>query len=107
MLIQTIVENAIKHGIAERPEGGVVRIEARKVGEDLVIRVTNTGALDSARDQRGIGLANSAERLRLLFGERATLQLVASGPGQVRCDVTVPALETRALGGRPPCMLVS
>src|SRR5262245_17081704 len=102
MLVQTIVENAIKHGITERPEGGVIRIEARMQGEDLVIRVVNTGTLDRAREQRGIGLANSAERLRLLFGERARLELVASGPGQVSCDVTVPVLIMHPLGGRSP-----
>lgn len=95
MLVQTIVENAIKHGIAELPDGGVVRIEARQRGDDLSIRVTNTGALDRAREQRGIGLANSAERLRLLFGESATLELVASAPNEVSCDVIIPMLKNR------------
>jgi hypothetical protein len=107
MLVQTIVENAIKHGIAELPEGGVVRIEVRKRADDLAIRVTNTGALDRAREQRGIGLANAAERLRLLFGERATLELVASAPDEVSCDVIVPVRTNRALSGTPLTHLVS
>ena len=96
MLVQTIVENAIKHGIAELPDGGVVRIEARKPCDDLVIRVANTGTLDEARERRGIGLANSAERLRLIFGRRASLDIEASGLREVTCVVIVPALVSQS-----------
>lgn len=91
MLVQTLVENAIKHGIARLAEGGTVRIEARKKAHDLHIRVTNTGSLGSLGESSGIGLANSLERLRLIFGERAQLTLVASGPDEVSCDVVIPA----------------
>ena len=90
MLVQTLVENAIKHGIAKLPEGGEVRIEARMSSHDLHIRVTNTGALTGNGASEGIGLANSLERLRLLFGDRATLAISASGPDEVSCDVVIP-----------------
>ena len=99
MLVQTIVENAIKHGIAELAAGGVIRIEARKPSDDLIIRVSNTGTLDEARERRGIGLANSAERLRLIFGERASLDIEASEPGEVTCVVIVPALASQPPAG--------
>jgi two-component system, LytTR family, sensor histidine kinase AlgZ len=89
MLLQTLVENAIKHGIARLPEGGSVLIEARRQTTDLLIRVTNTGRLDGA-DPEGTGLANSQERLRLLFGDRATLSLAPTGAGEVTCTVVVP-----------------
>lgn len=90
MLLQTLVENAIKHGISRLPEGGLVRIEARKSATDLSIRVTNTGSLDAAAEETGTGMANSLERLRLLFGERAELTLAPSGGGEVVCTVVVP-----------------
>jgi len=91
MLVQTLVENAIKHGIARLPEGGTVRIEAWKPTADLHIRVTNTGSLGDSGDSGGTGLANSLERLRLLFGDRAELALAASGPDEVSCTVLVPS----------------
>jgi Histidine kinase len=90
MLVQTLVENAVKHGIARLPEGGSVRIEARRQSHDLYIRVTNTGTLSRHSDSAGIGLANSLERLRLIFGDRAQLTLTESSPGEVSCTVLVP-----------------
>jgi LytS/YehU family sensor histidine kinase len=89
MLLQTLVENAIKHGISRSPEGGAVRIEARRTADDLRIRVTNTGRLDGIGKGRGIGLANSLERLRLSFGDEARLELEQSGPDEVSCLVTI------------------
>ncbi|MGE5802358.1 MAG: sensor histidine kinase [Gemmatimonadota bacterium] len=90
LLVQTLVENAIKHGIANLPQGGSVRIEARKRAKDLCIRVTNTGSLQDRRDGDGIGLANSLDRLRLTFGEAAEITLAASGTGEVICEVVIP-----------------
>jgi LytS/YehU family sensor histidine kinase len=95
LLLQTLVENAIKHGIARLPEGGKVCIFARRRPDALFLRVTNTGVLrpgpDAASASRGgIGLANSLEQLRLMFGEGAGLELKASGPEEVACEVTIP-----------------
>jgi LytS/YehU family sensor histidine kinase len=102
MLIQTLVENAIKHGISRLPEGGAVRIEARKASDDLHVRVTNTGTLAGSGERLGIGLANSLERLRLAFGEGARLELRQSGPNEVTCDVFIPAapVPSPAAAGR-------
>jgi hypothetical protein len=90
LLIQTLVENAIKHGISRLPEGGAVRIEARKASDDLHVRVTNTGTLAASGERVGIGLANSLERLRLAFGEGVRLELRQSDPNEVTCDVLIP-----------------
>jgi hypothetical protein len=90
MLLQTLVENAIKHGISHLPEGGVVRIEACTTSTDLCIRVTNTGSLTHSAQQTGTGMANSLERLKLLFGDRAQLTLGSSGAGEVICTVIIP-----------------
>jgi LytS/YehU family sensor histidine kinase len=90
MLIQNLVENAIKHGIARLPKGGSVRVAVWRSSQDLHIRVTNTGTLAGEPAKRGIGLTNSLERLRLMFGERVKIQLRQLEPNEVTCDVVVP-----------------
>lgn len=94
MLVQTIVENAMKHGISQLPEGGSIRIQARRSGPGLHIAVTNSGTLSADGPRalgEGIGLANSMERLRLMFGGRVSFDLRQSAPREVTCDVLVPA----------------
>lgn len=89
MLLQTLVENAIKHGIARRGDGGEIDVRAWREGPNLRLRVANTGTLES-NSERGVGLANSRERLRLLFGKDATLRLDADRPDRVVADVRLP-----------------
>ena len=100
MLIQNLVENAIKHGIARLPEGGSVRVAVRGSSQDLHIQVTNTGTLADEPGQRGIGLTNSLERLRLMFGKRVSFQLRQLEPTEVACDVIVP-IPAREPGHTP------
>lgn len=79
MLLQTVVENAIKHGIAELPAGGDLRIVAALRSGTLHIDVENTrpGKAETPfrSEGEGVGLDNAAERLRLLFGAKADLHL--------------------------------
>lgn len=92
MLLQTLVENAIKHGIAELPAGGVLRIHGDIRDGELVIDVENPRAAAAARgNSEGIGLRNAAERLRLLFGERARLDVDLSRPTLALARVRIPA----------------
>jgi signal transduction histidine kinase len=102
MLLQTLVENAVKYGIATHPEGGEIAIIARRENGMLKLQVTNPGtvpdaataALTPARAasplSTGVGLKNAANRLRLLFGERATLHLRALAPGSVVAEACIP-----------------
>ncbi len=96
MLLQTLVENAVKYGISTRPEGGEIGIVARCEGGALHLRVTNPGAIGNAdgavrpSESTGVGLRNAAERLRLLFGERATLQLREAAPASVMAEAVIP-----------------
>jgi sensor histidine kinase YesM len=97
MLLQTLVENAVKYGISMRPEGGEIAIIARREHGSLRLQVTNPGALeaDPARltqtgGSTGLGLANAANRLRLLFGDQATLQLRPGQPGNVVAEAIIP-----------------
>jgi sensor histidine kinase YesM len=101
MLLQTLVENAVKYGISTRPEGGEIAIIARREANALRLQVTNPGEIvaPTSRDRAtstGLGFANAAERLRLLFGERATLQLRSESPEKVVAEAVIPLILTNA-----------
>ena len=97
MLLQTLVENAVKYGISTRRDGGELVISAHRVASELNIRVTNPGDLAAptsaaaarAGSSTGVGLRNATERLKLLFGERATLILRPEPAGCVTADVSI------------------
>lgn len=92
MLVQALIENAIKHGIAELKDGGTLRIEARVVNAELTIQITNPRPMSApVPSAQGTGLKNSSERLRLLFGSRASLSLDLSSPGEAAAKVRLPA----------------
>jgi LytS/YehU family sensor histidine kinase len=91
MLLQTLVENALKHGIAPLKEGGTLRIAAEVVEKELVIQVVNPRPDTGDTSHQGLGLRNSSERLRLLFGARASLQLDLSRAGIATAVVRLPA----------------
>jgi LytS/YehU family sensor histidine kinase len=91
MLLQTLVENAIKHGIAALKEGGTLRITARVRETELILQVVNPRPTDdAAATTDGVGLRNSSERLRLLFGARASLALDLSQAGLATAEVRLP-----------------
>ncbi|HUR59087.1 MAG TPA: sensor histidine kinase [Opitutaceae bacterium] len=102
MLLQTLVENAVKYGISTRPEGGEISILARRENDALRLQVSNPGELASAaraassNTSTGLGLRNAAERLRLLFGDRASLQLRAGTPEIVIAEAILPLPSARA-----------
>jgi LytS/YehU family sensor histidine kinase len=87
------VENAIKHGIAELKRGGTLRLTVRREAGELSLEITNACPEPPAeRDTgHGIGLKNLSERLRLLFGPTASVQLDLSMPGRARAEVRLPA----------------
>lgn len=105
MLLQTLVENAVKYGISTRPEGGEIAIIARRDHDSLRLQVTNPGVLAGALAEparatpgasTGVGLRNAANRLRLLFGERATLQLRSEAPALVIAEAVLPLSPAHA-----------
>ena len=90
MILQALVENALKHGIARRPEGGDVQIHASASNGRLVLQVTNSGELGPAHPaDTQLGLKNIRERLHLLYGDRASLSL-QNGSGTVVAKVEIP-----------------
>jgi hypothetical protein len=96
MLVQTLVENAIKHGIAAIPEGGDLRLSTAVEDGALVLRVENPGQVGQAlppangREAAGLGLQNLRDRLRILYGPRAKLDL-SSHNHVVTATVRIPA----------------
>ena len=91
-LLQPLVENAVRHGIAPRTEGGRVVVRAARDGDRVVLDVWNDGAPLRADRREGIGLGATRERLARLYGADASLMLDAA-EGGVRCRVTLPARE--------------
>jgi signal transduction histidine kinase len=91
MMLATLVENAIKHGIAPLAEGGAIRISAEKADGALQLTVADTGrGLSAASSGSGVGLANIRARLAALYGERAGLHLQANAPRGVAAVITLP-----------------
>ncbi|HET9389233.1 MAG TPA: histidine kinase [Steroidobacteraceae bacterium] len=90
MLLQTLVENAIKHGIAELPRGGRVRVDAVVRDGMLLLEVVNSRPAGVVRAAAGTGLRNSAERLRLIFGPGAGISLDLSQPDLATATVRIP-----------------
>ena len=91
MLLQTLVENAIKHGIAPLKEGGTLRITAKIVQKELVLQVVNPRPGDTtSMTNEGVGLRNSTARLRLLFGSRASLHLDLARANQATAEIRLP-----------------
>lgn len=89
MLVQQLVENAIKHGISGRPKGGEIRICARISQGTLEIEVENTGQLIESAGN-GFGLENARQRLRLLCGELAGLTLANRDRDHVAAIASIP-----------------
>lgn len=93
--LQHLVENAIRHGIAKRPEAGWLRISAQREGEMLEVCVADDGAGVEAdlTIPSGHGIANTRERLRMLYGEGASLTLANRAEGGVLARLRVPFRE--------------
>ncbi len=91
-LVQDLVENAVKHGIDRREEGGEIALWAGIDEEDrLHLRISSPGILGQGSASTGLGLANARSRLALLFGPRASLALNQASPDRVEAEVRSPA----------------
>jgi hypothetical protein len=74
-IIQSQVENAIKHGLSRLPGKGEIIIEAFKTGAELYIKVSNTGKINSQTPLTGVGFKNSIQRLELLYGHAGKITI--------------------------------
>jgi len=92
MLLQPLVENAIKHGIEPAIGGGEVMVSAQRVGEGLILTVSDDGVgvrAEQPGGSTGLGLANLRERLAALYGPHARLTIEDREPGTM-VTITLP-----------------
>jgi len=91
MALQTLVENAIKHGLEPKPGGGTIWILARGFDDHVTVTVADDGlGFGQGTSGTGIGLKNLRERLRLTCGEQAGVAIVANFPSGVAATMTLP-----------------
>jgi two-component system sensor histidine kinase AlgZ len=103
-LLQPLVENAIRHGIAKRPDGGTLVLHSDMAGGRLRIRIENDGAEDdepvlnrsTTTPHRGVGLTNTRARLEQMYAYEATLEThaTANGTYEVRISMPFSTVET-------------
>jgi two-component system LytT family sensor kinase len=97
MILQPLVENAIKHGISKRAHGGHVQVAAERAGDLLNLRVGNDGPslpADFQIGHTGIGIVNLRDRLRLLYGTGFELSLRNRDAGGVQVSISLPLVGT-------------
>jgi hypothetical protein len=99
LMLPSLVENAIKHGLEPQREGGTIHISASLENDRLRLWVADTGRGFSDTPGAGVGLANIRERLAALYGETARLTMEANSPRGVLATIDVPAQGTRAAAG--------
>lgn len=90
MMLATLVENAIKHGIGPLAQGGWLRVSALAQGDAVALSVADNGRGFTAVSGSGVGLANVRARLAELYGARGTLSLEANSPQGVVATVSLP-----------------
>jgi signal transduction histidine kinase len=90
MMLQTLVENAIKHGLEPKPEGGRLEIGAEIVDGQLAVHVLDNGVGFMPQAEAGVGLANVRERLKALYGGRAELIISVPPAGGTCATIKVP-----------------
>ncbi|HSK72751.1 MAG TPA: histidine kinase [Pyrinomonadaceae bacterium] len=92
LILQPLVENAIRHGIAPRAEAGLIQIQAKRENGFVQLSVSDNGAglKDSAKKSGGIGLKNTRERLEKLYGDRQQFEIVSAKNGGLQVNIKIP-----------------
>jgi LytS/YehU family sensor histidine kinase len=92
MMLQSLVENAIKHGLEPKAEGGSITVSAEVVHGKLAVTVADTGVgfAQAATAGTGTGLSNIRERLKLIYGDAAELRIAQNSPSGTRVTIVVP-----------------
>ena len=90
MMLQTLVENAIKHGIAKKVEGGLIRIISNLNEHFHELVIQNSGTLSLSEGESGFGLSSTRNRLYLLFGASSSIEILQRDPQMVEAKVRIP-----------------
>ena len=98
LLVQPLLENAVIHGIEAEPEGGEINFSARRIDDELILSVSDTGAgigESGVGAGGGSGLRNVRDRLQLRYGEGASLELTPASPRGVSAIISIPLQAAR------------
>ena len=92
MMVQTLVENGIKHGISKLKEGGSISLDAVVRDNKLIIKIRNNGQLkqEDINGSKGFGIGNTRQRLKLLYGENASFSIENEDKNTVLTEVCLP-----------------
>jgi sensor histidine kinase YesM len=92
MMLQSLVENAVKHALEPKPEGGSITVTADIANGNLRVTVADTGLGFGAasRPGTGVGLSNVRERLAALYSGRASFSIEANSPSGTIATIEVP-----------------
>jgi len=91
LMIQTLVENGIKHGISKLTAGGVLEIRTEVQGEQLKILIRNSGQISAAKEtDSGFGIKNTLQRLQLLYGKAASMKISNENDTTVLTELVIP-----------------
>lgn len=95
LMIQTLVENGVKHGISKLKEGGIVHLQTKVENGKLKIRIRNSGHfhLNGHKRRSGLGLVNTSQRLKLLYGSEAHFAINNENDSFVLTEIIIPHLH--------------
>ncbi len=94
LMLQTLVENGIKHGISNLKEGGEISISSKMFGKHLQLQIRNSGQLsNSFSEGKGFGIDNTRKRLNLIFGDSASFEIKNDTNKTVICTLNIPAYD--------------
>ena len=92
MMLQTLVENAIKHGISRHVKGGVVRVVTTFNNNHMELLVQNTGQLATIINGDGFGIKSTQDRLNLMYQGKAVFDIRNMGTTMVESKVSLPVI---------------
>lgn len=90
MMLQTLVENAIKHGISKNIAGGVIKISSKFIGDHHELVIRNTGRLNGSFNPEGFGISSTQSRLKLMFGNDAEFSIEDVNSNEVVAKIKMP-----------------
>ena len=92
MMIQTLVENGIKHGIAKRTDGGTIFVTTKLENSSLYINIKNSGQIeeDLLKQSNGFGISNTKQRLNLIYGDAVKFEIKNNSDDSVSAEITIP-----------------
>jgi LytS/YehU family sensor histidine kinase len=95
LMIQTLVENGIKHGVSKLKVGGVIQVKTRVDHDFLKIYIRNSGHFNfngAKKQSGGLGLENTKQRLKLIYGDEATFRILTENDNFVVTEIMIPHL---------------